>query len=340
MSGRQVGLVLIAVIAIGIAGLVFRVVSAGSQLPVLTGITPLTPGAVDRIVMENDEFKNVLTKNEIGEWWIGAYPVYGFRMLDLWETAAKFDGATLIADNPDNHAYMGVGEVNGTKLQFWQGDDMLEEFWVGDQSYAPLIEEERAIFPWSAYVRLCYLRPPDRDQVYAVFCPFPDIFQPDPESWPDPILAQIPPAEVETMTFSYPGDSFDLRVDRSVWMVTDEAEARPATAETVQEYLRTLEFGIVASGFLTQPEIDALDFSRPDFALGFGTKPGSTARSVLLLFVKKTGVERQLGAEEEGPGDYYVKDAEKPYAFVMGERMVELVLKSRADFLPAPPPAP
>ena len=336
MTGRHVGLVLIALIVLGLAALVTRLATTEYEMPVLTRVRPLTPDVIDKVVMRNDQFETVLVKKDGGEWWAGPYPVLDIRLEDLWQAAGEFDGAELTSSNPNNHALMGVSPKNATTLQFWREDELQAEFLVGDQSYAPLVEEERPLQPWSAYVRRCFLRYPDRDEVYGIFCAFPDIFGPDPARWPERRLAEIPREEVEVLTFSYPGEEFDLRADRSVWVVVSPDGAEPANLEIVQDYLQMLEFGQIFGGLLTSVEMEGLDFSEPDARLGVGAKAGAATKSVLLLFLEQPAVTES--GEEELPA-YYVKNAEKPYAFLLSGQRAKEVLKHKHDFfLPTPIP--
>ena len=346
MTGRHVGFVLIALILLGVAALAARLVTTEAQVPILSGVRPLAPDVIDKVVMRNDQFETILEKREGGEWWAGPYPVLDLRMKDLWQVAGKIDGAELTSNNPLNHALMGVSHKNATTLQFWRGDELQAEFLVGDQSYAPLIEEEKPIQPWSAYVRRCFVRPPDRDEVYGLFCPFPDIFGPDTDRWPERRLAEIPREEVEVLTFTYPDEEFDLRVDRSVWVVVSPIGAEPADLNVVQDYLQLLEFGQIFGSLLTPAEMEGLDFSEPDARLGVGAKAGAATKSVLLLFLEQPAVTER--GEEELPA-YYVKDAEKPYAYLLSGERASQVLKRRHDFFqstplptrtPRPAPAP
>ena len=51
MGSKQVGYVLIALIAIGVAGLVLRLIAAGSSELTLEGILPVSPDVIDQVTI-------------------------------------------------------------------------------------------------------------------------------------------------------------------------------------------------------------------------------------------------------------------------------------------------
>ena len=222
MGGKQVGFVFAALVILGIAALVFRLISVEPEKIVITDVAPLTEETLDKVVIRNNEFETRIEKFD-GDWQVGPYPVQRRRFEDMWATTEMFDEAELIATNPENHPVMGVSPENGTLVEFWNGDNLVEEFFVGDQQFAPI--GERLITPWQNYVRLCYLRNPEEDDVYGIYCDFPDRFLPDPKFWKHPLITEIPRDEVESISFRYPEEDYSLRIENSVWVVSrDGAE--------------------------------------------------------------------------------------------------------------------
>jgi hypothetical protein len=327
VKSKHVGYVLIVLITLGIIGLVARLVATEAQAQTLSGLRPLNAEVIDKVVMRDEKFETIVTKHEDGLWRVGSYPVLNLKLEEMWKTATLFDGAELIATNPANHEFMGVSPRNGTVVQFYRGDELQEEFIVGDKVFAPVGEEERIITPWTSEVLLCYLRRLDSDDVYGVYCQFPDRFQADSKWWKEPTVAGVPREEIDYLTYTSSTESFDLRVENSVWLVTDGTSSELASIQAVQALLRALE-RIISIDFPTDEEAEALDFSRPDATLRISTKPGSGSASVLLLFLKKGG------------GAYYVKDASRPYAYILDEIEAPKVLKNRQEIIPAPTPTP
>ena len=102
MSGRYVGFVLIAVIILGAAGIVFRLISTESATIKLFGdVSTLNSETVDKIVMRDAEQQTIVEKLD-RQWWVGTYPALNIRMETLWETVSRISEAQLIATNSIN----------------------------------------------------------------------------------------------------------------------------------------------------------------------------------------------------------------------------------------------
>lgn len=324
MGGRQVTLVFGALVVLGLVALIFRFVSAEPDEIVLSGIPPLTAEALDKVVIRNNEFETVIEKGG-GDWSVGPYPVQRRRFDDMWETAKMFNGAELIATNPENHAIMGVSPENGTLVEFWKDGDLLKEFFVGDQQFAPI--GERMITPWTTFVRLCYLRDPEQDDVYGIFCDFPDRFLPDPKFWQNPLITEIPRDEVEVVSFKYADEEFDLRIANSVWVLSQSGvEVGQANPEVMLELLQNIEF-LVTSEFPTVDEMSRLNFELADITMFVQVRVGATSRSARLLFLERDN------------GGFFVKRQDQDYAYVLDTQSAPVILKKIADFLGEPEPA-
>ena len=326
MSGKYVGLVLIFVIVLGVAGIAFRLLSAeGEGVKTFGDVSPLGPEVVDRVVMRDAEQQTIVVKRD-GGWWVDAYPAIGVRMETLWETASRIGDAELVATNSTNHDLMGVHPDNHTVLEFWSGGEVVERFIVGDKQFAPV--GERVITPWTATVRLCYLRRPDEVEVYALFCEFPEPFGTDANYWRDPIVAAVPPDEIESVTFSYADESFSVRLINSVWSLESEEGSEPASIEAVSSLLAELR-QVVTGAFPTEEEAAGLNWEEPHAIISVGVREGSSGNGVLLLFLQK-------GREPE----FYVRDAQKAWSYFLGEEAIGFILKRRQDFVVVPTPTP
>ena len=322
MGGKQVGFVFAALVILGIAALVFRFISAEPDEILLTGIAPLTEETLDKVVIRNNEFETIIEKTD-GDWKVGPYPVQRRRFEDMWSTTQLFDEAELIATNPDNHPVMGVSPENGTLVEFWNEGELIEEFFVGDQQFAPI--GERVITPWQNYVRLCYLRNPDEDDVYGIFCDFPDRFLPDPKFWRHPLITEIPRDEVESISFRYPEEEFNLKIENSVWIVSqDGAEVGQADPEVMLELLQAVEY-MVTSDFPTDDELARLNFDLADITMFIQVRTGAISRSARLLLL------------ERDAGGYFVKRQGQDYAFVIDDQVAPFILKRIANLIPPPP---
>ncbi len=326
MSGKYVGFVLAAIIALGIAGIAFRLLSTeGEGIRRLGGVSPLAPEVIDRVVMRDAERQTVVTKRD-GGWWVDAYPAIGVRLEALWETAGRINDAELVATNSTNHDLMGVHPDNHTVLEFWNEGELVERFIVGDKQFAPV--GERVITPWTATVRLCYLRRPDEVEVYSIFCEFPEPFGTDANFWKDPIVAAVPPDEIESVTFNYADESFAIRLIDSAWFIEDDQGTELASIEAVTNLLVELR-QVVTRDFPSEDEAAALNWDEPHAVMAVGVREGSSASGVLLLFLQK-------GRDPE----FYVRDSQKPWPYFLDEEATGYILKTRQDFVVVPTPAP
>ncbi len=322
MGGKQVVFVFAALVILGIAALVFRFISAEPDEILLTGVAPLTEETLDMVVIRNNEFETKIIKID-GDWQVGPYPVQRRRFEDMWATTQLFDEAELIAQNPENHPLMGVSPENGTLVEFWNQGDLIEEFFVGDQQFAPI--GERLITPWQNYVRLCYLRNPEEDDVYGIFCDFPDRFLPDPKFWKHPLITEIPRDEVESISFRYPEEDFNLRIENSVWVLSQNgAEVGQADPEKMLELLQAVEY-LVTSDFPTDDELNRLNFDLADITMFIQVRAGAISRSARLLLL------------ERDEGGYFVKRQGQDYAFIIDDQVAPYILKRIADLIPPPP---
>ena len=315
MKSRQVGYVLIVVIVLGVAGLLGRLLSLETKEPVLTGVPAINGDVIDKLVIWDREKMATLTKSE-GVWLVGSHPVLDFMLEAIWASASELEGAELISNNPENHAYTGVIPQIGVTVQFWRGEQLVEQFYVGDKEYGPA--SIRPPSPWSSLARTCYVRRPEENEVYGIFCPRPNRFDPDPENWSDPTIVEIPLGDAELLTFTYPEGQFNLRVIQSAWMVETGGVTVPADADVAISLVRELE-DLWSTEIPTEEEVAALNFEEPNASLRIETREGSDGGSVLLLFIEKED------------GSYYVKDAVKPYVYLLSQNAAEKVLKTRGE---------
>lgn len=238
---------LIALIVIGVAGLLLRLIAAGSSELTLEGILPVSPDVIDRVTIAAPTGSEARLEKINDIWQIEREEAFLPKLNRLWTAASDIDGAQLVARNPANHAQMGVQEGQGTNVAFWLGEFKQEEFIVGN---------------WTQEVRLCYLRKPARSEVYAIPCPFGNIFDSSADGWRNPIVASIPRDAVESIEFDYPEENFVLRRVERGWLAESADISEPANVFAVNAVLGSLE-GFIASGFAPEQETKNLDFTGP-----------------------------------------------------------------------------
>ena len=304
MKSRQVGFVLMALIAIGIAGLIFRVASFGSEELVLTGLLPLPKDVINKVSIRSDESEAQLVRIS-DAWRIGNHPVFQPALNRFWNVVEEIDGAQLIATNPVNHERMGVAKGQGTTVSFFLGGSVQEQFIVGK---------------WTPEVGLCYLRRSGRDEVYGVPCPSPNIFDPNPDGWRNPLIVSIPRTEVESVSFTYPDEEFVLKVSEGDWIVESVIEEAPANFIRVSGILATLNL-LLALGFADDDEAKGLKFDVPDASVRVVTRAGSTSPTTRLRFLRRDD------------SSYYVQTPAKPGVFIVDGSLADRLLLKKEDLL-------
>ena len=141
-----------ALIAIGVVGILFRVISSGGDDFTMEGLMPITQDVIDRIEISNSDERAELVRMGEENWRVGKNPAFAPRMSDFWLHVADIPDAQLVARNTKNHSVLGVDEKNGIQLTFYLGQSVQEEFLVGK---------------WSPDVKLCYVRKAGKDDVYG-----------------------------------------------------------------------------------------------------------------------------------------------------------------------------
>ena len=294
-----------ALIIIGLAGLIIRLVSTESDELTLDGILPITPDVVNRVVISGDLEEAILVK--VGNTWqIGRDLTFEDRLNALWVTVSEIDGAQLVALNPANHSRMGVQDGQGIRVSFYRGEFKQEEFIVGQ---------------WSPQVRFCYLRRPGKDKVFGVPCPFGNIFDPNPNSWRNPVVTRIPRAEIDRIEFAYPDEEFVLAPGGRGWTVDDGSSIEPANLFVLEGVLRNIE-RLVAADFATAQEAKGLDFNGPDaISIRIITAPDALSPTTRVRLLPRDDLS------------YYAKTPVQSTVFILGNAVTELLLLRAQDII-------
>ena len=305
MKSRQVGYVLIALIAIGVVGLVLRIVSASSNELTLEGILPITPDVIDTVTITSAS-SEVELKKANGVWEVERDLVFQSKLSSLWDTVASIDGAQLVAINPANHARMGVEDGQGIEVAFKFGEFENERFIVGK---------------WSPDVRLCYLRKPSRDEVYGVPCPFTNIFDPTADGWRNPIITNVPRDMIASIEYDYPGESFVLSPAERGWVINDGTGFEPANIFAVNAVLSNIEF-LQSSAFAPENEVQGLDFNGPDaISIRIITLPDAQAPTTRVRLLRRDDIS------------FYARTPTQATVFILDQRVVGTLLLTSNDFI-------
>ena len=311
MNSRQVVIVLVVLIAIAVAGLVVRVVTSEPQEVVLSGLLPISQDVVNRVKISSPRDGLEATLERRGEgaaWSVDNQPAFRPKLEALWQAVSDIESsAQLIAMNPNNHERMGVSDDRATVVSFF-----LNEF----------EQEKLLIGTWSPRVGLCYVRRFGKDEVYGIPCPSPitaaDIFDPRPDGWLDPVILNIPRSEIETLTFEYPGDQFDLKFTGADWVVGDEAGEVPADLARVDSVLRVIEL-LFAEGFATAEESEGLRFDNPTASVRVVTRSGASNPTTRIRVLERDDLS------------YYVKTPVRSTVFIVNRNLLDLLLVTREE---------
>ncbi len=279
--------------AIAVAGLVGRFVTAGSDELSLEGLLPITPDVVDEVTLE-DGGEQTTIRRQNNEWLLvtgRTEPAFDRRLAVFWNAVLLVDGAQLIARNPANHELMGVDDAQGVRVGFYLGDALQEELVFSTV--------------WTEEAQLCYVKRPRGDEVYGVPCGFDQIFDPSPYSWRNPIIAQLPRDQLDSMTFAYQDDVFVVRRSGPGWVIEADGQQFTANPLQVETMLQLAEF-VVAQGFVHDEEAGAVDFSSPHAEITATTAPGSQLGGVNLRFLKVS--EDTYYVQRQGSDDVYLVD--------------------------------
>ena len=309
MKSRQLGYVLILIIALGVAALIARLVSSGSDELVLSGLLPISPEVVDKVTIRSADGETEIVKVGEETWRIDVHAVFAPKLAQFWTAVDEIDGAQLVATNPANHERMGVAAGQGTEVSFFLGPAIQEQFIVGN---------------WSERVSLCYLRRPGKDNVYGIACPVPasGIFDTDADGWRNRIVYRVPREVVEAVTFTYPGEQFQLRVVDGDWMLADDTGDQPADLDEVLRLLFVLENLPEADGFAEEEEAEGLTFDATTPSVRIQTVDDSGFPTSRLRFLRRD------------ESSYYVRNPAQPTIYVLDAQVVDLLLLKKEDFLP------
>ena len=309
MKIRQVKFVLIALISVGLIGMVIRIASSSSSDLILSGLLPISPEVITKVTLESSESKVELVRtgdDKIGyNWRVGAYEAFIYKASRFWEIVDQINGAQLIATNPNNHDLMGVDESQGIIVSFYLGQSIQEQFILAD---AP------------PGIRLCYLRRSGNDDVYGIPCPYPKLFDPDPDGWRDPIITAIPSSEIDYLVFKYPDEEFILKLVGGMWAVSRDSTEYPADPYQMSSILNSVEL-LVASGFAKEDISRNLKFDPNDVSIRIVTKQESSAPTTRLRFLKRDDIS------------YYVSTFASPTVYILDNSVTENLIKTSQDLL-------
>ncbi len=277
MKSRQVGFVLMALIIVGVAGLVFRIIAAGSDEIILEGLVQVSSEASDRVLVEGDGFSTELQRlgeAEQGAWFVDDQPVFEPWLQQFWQAVDDLYDAQLVSTNPANHHRMGVVQGDSIEVSFFRDRRSLQEKFI--------------VGTWKPAARLCYVRRAGHDETYGIPCAGGNVFDPDPDRWKNPVVASIPPNDIAEIQYTYRDEQFLLSPnEEGEWFVVSaDGTENPTSPLAMNSIMGTLQL-IIASGFAEEEVADTLNFAAPDAMVRVITHEDSATPSTRLRFLQR-----------------------------------------------------
>ena len=303
MKARQVGLVLALLLGVALAGLVLRVVSEASAPSTLSGIFPVAEEVVDQVLIQSAEGEARLIKTD-DEWRIGIHKAFELRLAGLWSVAELLRQSQLVAEEPAHHERLGVDPQNAVRVSFYKGESPVEELLIGH---------------WSPQAGLAYVRRPVDDAVFSMPVNLPGVFESNPNAWRNPVVVDLQPEQINTVTLMYPDSRIALELEEAGWAVVTPDGRDAGDAAKVQALLQFFA-PLLTDDFPSDREARDVSFAEPDAAIEIistGDRP-----FVVISFVQR---------DED---TYYVKVADETTVFLFSRARADELLKAREDFLP------
>ncbi len=194
-------------------------------------------------------------------------------MTRFWDGLAEAEVGGIVADNPRNHARMGLSSDSAWTVEFTLADGGTESLLVGDGG---------PIFP-SGYVRL-----PDQDAVVVVSGDFRPTVILGLTQWRDKTILRVDTAAVVRVVLETTEGTHVAERSDSTWSV----DGGPANARAMRTVLAELAH-LLASGFVEDSEV-LQEASRRVIALGEG---GDTLGVVVITGESGTRHARTPGSD-------------------------------------------
>jgi len=212
-----------------------------------------------------------------------------------------------ISSNREKQFVFQVDTLTGTRLDFFRGENQLASVVIGKMSSDRLH---------------AYLRKTNSDDVYLVRRHFIRMVKRKIDQWRDRGIFTFDPKHLREIKLSRGKEEFKLTREDTLWQLSlyPYQESFQADSKKTEDYLRTLA-DMKADEFARKPEIEEIDFKKPQFMLK-------------LTFLD--GHEETLFATQKRKEDnrYFVKTDQNKSIFVLFEYTFKRLAKKLEDFQP------
>ena len=225
----------------------------------------------------------------------------------LLSVASHLEVGEVISSNRQKQFYFQVDSLTGTRLSFFAGEKQLASVVTGKMS--------------SDYLH-AYLRKTDSDDVYLAKGSFTRMANRNVDQWRDRGIFTFDPKQIKEIELSKGGEKFKLTKEDTLWQLSQYPyqKSSQADGQAVENYVETLA-DMKADDFARKPEIEELDFKKPQFVLKLVSLDGHQEK----LFATRK--------KKEG-NRYFVKTDQDKSIFVLFEYNFKRLTKKFEDFQP------
>ena len=222
----------------------------------------------------------------------------------LWSISERLRQSQLVAEEPAHHERLGVDQRNAVRVSFFKGESAVEELLIGH---------------WSPQAGLAYVRRPVDDATFSMPVNLPGVFESNPNAWRNPVVLDLQPEEITSVTLMYPDSRVALERGDAGWaVVTPEGrdEGDPARVQALLQSLAPL----LTDDFPSDREARDVSFAEPDAAIEIistGDRP-----FIVVAFVQRDD------------DSYYVKLADENTVYLFNRATADALLRGQEDFLP------
>lgn len=277
------------------AGTGFSIDLAGE--PIRVEILQLASG--DTIRLERDGAR----------WVVDGHPADSAKVAELMPALAEVRSTELVARNPENHEALGVSELNGRRIELYTDSGGPLAFHLGNRDFGR-----------GGY----YVRDPGDPEVYRLDGPLGGFLSRDRDGWRDRLIAALDTAALREILIRRGDDEAALVRDEAGWRV----DGQPADPTTVQDLLQVLAMLSASTGFPSDSQAAAADFSRPDGALdAFAVGEGDITERSLVLSLRLVEADGETGT-------WWVHRADERETYGLSAGSIRRLLPERSRLLP------
>jgi len=263
---------------------VFRDDGAGGSIDVADGFRFALPDPVTRVdIIQVAERDTVRLDRTAAGWTVDGFRADSVKVANLIGVLTDLTSDIAVARNPNNHAAMEVDAASGRRVEVYTEAGGPLAFRLG----------KRDLAAGGYFVRL-----PDSDAVFRLESPAGGYLSRAQDGWRVRSIARVDTSTVRELVLLRGEEEVVVRRSEAGWMIGETA----ADTGAVMGILRMLP-SLSASGFPSEEDVAAADFSAPDAELDvFAEDEGDVTGRRLVLSLRFI--------EDENVGDWLARSAD------------------------------